>query len=160
MRSEFTETGVENHMNDSYDLQRFVDAQKDVFERALEELRAGRKKTHWMWFIFAQLAGLGHSDMARRYAISGLDEALAYLHHPQLGPRLETCSRALMEWRGHSATDIMGAPDDMKLRSSMTLFAAAAPRNSTFFDILDAFFEGKPDPLTLSALGLKKLVRE
>jgi uncharacterized protein (DUF1810 family) len=142
-------------MNDPYDLQRFVDAQAAVFEDALAQLRSGRKTTHWMWFIFPQLSGLGHSDMARRYAISGPEEALAYLQHPHLGPRLENCIEALLKWQGRRATDIMGSPDDLKLRSSMTLFASIAPNNTQFCDVLEAFFDGQPDPRTLSGLGLK-----
>ncbi|MEQ7920726.1 DUF1810 domain-containing protein [Xanthomonas sp. WHRI 1810A] len=143
-------------MNDTYDLQRFVEAQQGVFEDALAQLRNGRKTTHWMWFVFPQHKGLGHSDMAQRYAISGRDEALAYLYHPQLGPRLETCSRALIEWRERSAREIMGSPDDLKLRSCMTLFASVAPDNNTFQDVLEAFFAGEPDPKTM-AIGTKGL---
>lgn len=144
---------VVKKMNDTYDLQRFVDAQQGVFEDALAQLRNGRKTTHWMWFVFPQLKGLGLSDMAQRYAISGRDEALAYLHHPQLGPRLETCSRALIEWRERSAREIMGSPDDLKLRSCMTLFASVAPDNNTFQDVLEAFFAGEPDQKTVAGLG-------
>lgn len=140
-------------MNDSFDLQRFLDAQQPVFEKALSELRNGRKRSHWMWFVFPQISGLGHSEMAQRYAISGREEALAYLHHPCLGARLESCSRALVQWRHRSATDIMGSPDDMKLRSCMTLFASVAPDNPVFGEVLEAFFEGKPDTATLSRLN-------
>lgn len=139
-------------MNNPYNLQRFLDAQEPVFERVLSELRDGRKRSHWMWFIFPQLKGLGHSEMAQRYGISGHDEAVAYLHHPSLGARLESCSRALLQWRHRSAVDILGSPDDLKLRSSMTLFAQVAPDNPLFQELLDAFFEGKPDATTLSKL--------
>lgn len=140
-------------MNDQFDLQRFVDAQASIHERALAELKSGRKQSHWMWFVFPQLAGLGHSDMARRYGISGRDEAIAYLQHSVLGERLTGCCEALLEWKNRSATAIMGSPDDMKLRSSMTLFAAVAPQTPVFQHVLDAFFGGKPDAVTLSKLG-------
>jgi uncharacterized protein (DUF1810 family) len=139
-------------MNDPYDLQRFLDAQEPLFERALSELRNGRKRSHWMWFIFPQLKGLGHSQMAQHYGISGREEALAYLHHPCLGARLESCSRAVLQWRHRSALDIMGSPDNMKLRSSMTLFAHVAPGNPLFYQVIEAFFDGKPDTVTLSML--------
>lgn len=140
-------------MNDEYDLQRFLDAQEPVFETALSELRNGRKRSHWMWFVFPQLKGLGHSEMAQRYGISGRKEALAYLQHPSLGARLERCSSALLQWRQRSATDIMGSPDDLKLRSSMTLFASVAPHNLLFQEVIKAFFDGKPDSATVSRLG-------
>ena len=140
-------------MNDQFDLQRFVDAQASIHERALAELKAGRKQSHWMWFVFPQLTGLGHSDMARRYGISGRDEAIAYLQHSVLGERLARCCEALFEWKDRSAMQIMGSPDDMKLRSSMTLFAAVAPQTPVFQHVLDAFFGGKPDAVTLSKLG-------
>ena len=140
-------------MNDQFDLQRFVDAQASIHERALAELKAGRKQSHWMWFVFPQLTGLGHSDMARRYGISGREEALAYLQHSVLSERLARCCEALLEWKDRSAMQIMGSPDDMKLRSSMTLFAAVAPQTPVFQHVLDAFFDGKPDAVTLSKLG-------
>jgi uncharacterized protein (DUF1810 family) len=112
-------------MADPYDLQRFVDAQAGVFETALAELTAGRKRSHWMWFIFPQLRGLGASAMARRYAISDLEEARAYLAHPLLGPRLRASVEAVNQVAARSAHEIFGSPDDLKFRSSMTLFAAA-----------------------------------
>lgn len=143
-------------MNDQYNLQRFVAAQEVVFERALAELDSGRKQSHWMWFVFPQLAGLGHSDMARRYGISGREEAVAYLQHPQLGRRLQACSQALLKWRTRTARQIMGSPDDMKLRSSMTLFATVAPENPVFGEVIEAFFDGKLDPLTLKRLANAK----
>jgi len=139
-------------MNDEYDLQRFLDAQQPIFERALSELRNGRKRSHWMWFIFPQLKGLGHSEMAQRYGISGREEALAYFHHPCLGARLESCCRALLQWKHRSATEIMGAPDDVKLRSSMTLFARVAPQPGVFQEVIDGFFGGKPDTATVSRI--------
>ncbi|SDS23552.1 Uncharacterized protein, DUF1810 family [Halopseudomonas xinjiangensis] len=133
-----------------YDLERFVDAQNGVYERALAELRAGHKQSHWMWFIFPQLAGLGQSDMARRYAIGSLDEAKAYLEHPVLGERLERSAEALLPWGNRSARQIMGSPDDMKLRSSMTLFALADPQREVFRQVLEQFFGGEYDPKTLA----------
>lgn len=139
-------------MHDFYNLQRFVDAQAPVFEQALAELRAGRKRSHWMWFVFPQIKGLGRSDMAQRYAISGLEEARAYLQHPLLGPRLEQCAQAIAPQVERSAQQIFGSPDDLKLHSSMTLFAAVAPENEVFAEVLDTFFDGTPDPLTLEKL--------
>lgn len=139
-------------MSDPHDLQRFVDAQQSVYDRALAELKAGHKQSHWMWFIFPQIAGLGHSDMARRYAIKDANEATAYAQHPLLGPRLEECAEALLAHAERPARQILGSPDDMKLRSSMTLFAAVAPEWSTFQAVLDAFFAADPDSATLSRL--------
>jgi len=139
-------------MSDPYDLQRFVDAQQSIYDRALAELNAGHKQSHWMWFIFPQIAGLGHSDMARRYAIKDADEATAYLEHPLLGPRLEQCAQALLTHAERPARQILGSPDDMKLRSSMTLFAAVAPERAAFQAVLDAFFAADPDSATLSRL--------
>jgi uncharacterized protein (DUF1810 family) len=133
------------------DLDRFVTAQADVYEQALAELTAGRKRTHWMWFVFPQIAGLGASPTAQRYAIASLDEARAYLAHPVLGPRLRECARALLGVEGRSARDILGHPDDLKLRSSMTLFARAADDPEPFQAVLDRYYDG-PDPLTLTLL--------
>ena len=138
--------------NDRYDLQRFVDAQQPVFDAVCAELRDGRKRSHWMWFIFPQIAGLGNSEMTRRYAISSLDEARAYLAHPVLGNRLRECSRLVADVQGRSAEEIFGYPDDMKFRSSMTLFAQVSPGNTIFNDCLDKYFSGKLDPLTLARL--------
>jgi uncharacterized protein (DUF1810 family) len=129
------------------DLQRFVDAQDDhgTFARALDELAAGRKRSHWMWFVLPQLAGLGMSDTARFFALASLDEAAAYLVHPVLGPRLhETVSR-LLALSGVSATDVLGPVDAMKLRSSMTLFHRADPDDPAFGAVLDRYFDGVPD---------------
>ncbi|QJD58375.1 DUF1810 domain-containing protein [Pseudomonas sp. gcc21] len=139
-------------MNDPYRLQRFVDAQQPVYERALAELRAGNKQSHWMWFIFPQVAGLGHSDMAQRYAVCGLDEARAYLAHPTLGQRLLECCQAVLQHIGSSPRAILGSPDDMKLRSSMTLFDRAAPQCEEFRLVLDGFYDGKDDEATLHLL--------
>lgn len=139
-------------MNDPFDLARFVEAQQRDYQQALDELRAGAKRSHWIWYVFPQLRGLGRSDMAEHYGISGLDEARAYLAHPLLGPRLEDCARALLSHRGRSARQIMGSPDDLKLRSSMTLFQAAAPQQPLFAEVLQAFYDGEQDAATLQRL--------
>ena len=142
-------------MQDEHRLQRFVDAQDDdgTYESALRELRDGRKRSHWMWFIFPQIAGLGQSPTSRRYAISSLDEARAYVEHPVLGPRLEECARALLQRTGGSARDIFGGIDAMKLRSSMTLFHRADPDNALYSEVLDRYFGGEPDEATDRLLG-------
>jgi uncharacterized protein (DUF1810 family) len=145
-------------MDDPYDLQRFVAAQDEagIYERALAELRAGRKRSHWMWFVFPQVAGLGRSPVSRRYAISSLAEAQAYLAHPVLGPRLIECARVVCELQGPTAQDIFGGIDAIKLRSSMTLFAHADPDNPLFRGVLDAYFDGAADQVTerlLAAAG-------
>jgi uncharacterized protein (DUF1810 family) len=142
-------------MDDPYRLERFVDAQDrgGTYDRAVAELRAGRKRSHWMWFVFPQIAGLGSSPMAQEFAIGSLAEARALLAHPVLGPRLAECSRILnTAAEGTSAAEIFGPVDAMKLRSSMTLFAAAAPRELPFNDLLTRFFDGEPDPATLQRL--------
>lgn len=133
-----------------YRLQRFVEAQEEAgtYERALAELRAGRKASHWMWFIFPQVAGLGHSAMAQTYAIDSIAEARAYLEHPVLGPRLGECVRLLIGLRGRSAREILGDVDAIKLRSSMTLFARAAPEEPTFGRVLDRYYGGSADEET------------
>lgn len=130
-------------------LQRFVDAQQGVYPRALAELRAGSKRSHWMWFVFPQIAGLGSSPTAQRYAIASLDEAREYLAHPVLGPRLRECARAVLAVDGKSAAEILGYPDDLKLRSSMTLFARAADDPEVFTAVLDKYYDG-PDSRTLA----------
>jgi len=135
----------------SDDLSRFMSAQAAVYPEALAELKEGRKRTHWMWFVFPQIAGLGVSPTARRYAIRSLDEARAYLAHPVLGPRLEECARAVLGVDGKTAEDIFGYPDDLKLRSSMTLFARAANDPGVFQAVLDRYYDG-PDPKTLDLL--------
>jgi uncharacterized protein (DUF1810 family) len=135
----------------SGDLDRFLDAQDGVYDDALAELTAGRKRTHWMWFIFPQIAGLGFSPTAQLYAIDSLDEARAYLAHPVLGPRLRECAQALLTVQGRSAREILGYPDDLKLRSSMTLFARAADDPEPFQAVLDRYYDG-PDPRTLTLL--------
>ena len=138
--------------DEPFDLARFVSAQSSAYERALAELRAGRKRSHWMWFVFPQIAGLGHSSMAHRFAISSLAEARAYLAHPVLGPRLREISSVVASLPS-GARAIFGTPDDMKLRSSMTLFLRAAPDEVVFQAVLDRHFDGKPDWLTDQILG-------
>lgn len=138
--------------DDPYDLNRFVQAQEPDHDRALAEVRAGRKRSHWMWYIYPQYAGLGSSSMAQRYAIRSRAEAEAYLRHPVLGPRLIACCAAALAVEGRSAHDIFGSPDDLKLRSCATLFARVAPPGSVFERLLDRFFAGEPDPKTLQLL--------
>ena len=138
--------------NDRFQLQRFVDAQRGAYPTVLGELRAGRKRGHWMWFVFPQIAGLGRSMMAQEFALSSLDEAVAYLAHPVLGPRLRECTALVAGVEGRSIAEILGYPDDMKFRSSMTLFARAAPDDPIFAACLQKYFAGEPDPLTLARL--------
>jgi uncharacterized protein (DUF1810 family) len=137
---------------DRFNLHRFVEAQKPVFQQVTSELKAGRKMSHWMWFIFPQIRGLGRSPTAIEYAISGIDEARAYLAHPILGPRLKDCTRLVLEVENRSAAQIFGDPDDMKFRSCMTLFARASPEDDIFARALEKYFRGIPDPLTLDRL--------
>ena len=139
-------------MNDPFDLQRFVDAQAGVIGSAMAELRAGRKRSHWMWFVFPQLAGLGRSDMARRYGIGSLDEARAYLAYPLLGSRLRDGSALVQAVQGRTVGDIFGAPDDQKFWSSMTLFALADPSETGFRACLEKYFGGRFDPGTQSLI--------
>ena len=141
--------------HDPHDLARFVRAQAGLYDTALAELRAGRKRSHWIWFIFPQIAGLGRSSTAQTYAIASLAEARAYLAHPLLGARLRECSAAvaaLATSTGKSANAIFGDPDDIKFRSSMTLFACAAPEEAVFRSCLASYFGGQPDPATLQRL--------
>ncbi len=137
---------------DPFDLQRFTSAQAPVYAQVRAELAAGRKASHWMWFIFPQLRGLGRSGMARHYGISGLEEAQAYWRHPQLGARLRECVALVQAVDGKTALQIMGAPDDVKLRSCISLFALAAPEEALFQQALDKYFGGEPDPQTLALL--------
>jgi uncharacterized protein (DUF1810 family) len=132
----------------------FVAAQERVYAEVLAELRGGKKRGHWMWFIFPQLTALGRSETARRYGIADLAMAKAYLGHPVLGPRLTECSEAVLAIRGKSAHGIFGSPDDMKLRSSMTLFARANDGAGPFRAVLEAYYGGVEDPLTVELLGL------
>jgi uncharacterized protein (DUF1810 family) len=138
---------------DPFNLERFVAAQADVYDAALHEIRNGRKQTHWMWFIFPQLAGLGMSPTSQHYGIAGLREATAYLSHSLLGPRLIECSEAVTLVAGPSAREIFGSPDDMKLRSSATLFARVTGANPVFARILEQYFAGQADPRTVALLG-------
>ena len=147
-----TDTAKPKPADDPHELDRFVQAQVGDYEQALAEILAGRKQSHWMWYIFPQIDGLGFSSMSRRYAISSRAEARAYLEHPLLGPRLIECAEAAMSVEGKSANEIFGSPDDMKLRSSATLFAAVSP-DSVFTRLLDRYFKGEGDPKTLQLLG-------
>lgn len=139
-------------MRPDTDLERFVDAQRAVYPDVLAELRSGRKTSHWMWFVFPQLRGLGLSATAQYYGIEGVAEARAYLAHPVLGPRLRECVELALTLQGRSAHAIFGSPDDMKFRSSLTLFAVAS-RDPLFQRALDRYFDGQPDPLTLARAG-------
>jgi uncharacterized protein (DUF1810 family) len=139
-------------MNDPYHLQRFVDAQQGVIAAVRNELEQGRKQSHWIWFIFPQIAGLGHSAMAARFAIANLGEAAAYLAHPVLGPRLRECCELVLKVEGKPIGDIFGYPDDMKFRSSMTLFSRATADNGIFAACLKKYFDDAPDPATLARI--------
>jgi uncharacterized protein (DUF1810 family) len=136
--------------DDPFDLQRFATAQAPVLDAVLAELAAGRKRSHWMWFVFPQLRGLGTSSMAQHYGITSLDEARAYLAHPVLGPRLRECCALVLQVEGRSANEIFGSPDDMKFRSCVTLFGLAAPDEPLFGQALDQYYGGVPDPRTLA----------
>ena len=137
---------------DRFDLNRFVQAQAEVYPRALAEIRSGEKRSHWMWFIFPQIDRLGYSSTARFYAIKSKDEAKAYLNHPLLGKRLVECSEVLLGIKGKSAAEIFDYPDDLKLRSSMTLFANVSEPDSVFSRVLEQYFEGRPDQRTVDLL--------
>ena len=139
-------------MSDAYDLQRFVAAQDEVYATVLGELRAGEKRGHWMWYIFPQITGLGQSAMAKKYAITSQDEAKAYLGHSLLGSRLRECTELVLNVDGRCAEQIFYYPDNLKFRSSMTLFSEAATKDSIFHDALVKYFEGKPDQSTLNIL--------
>ena len=139
--------------DDPFDLQRFAQAQAPVFETVLAELGAGRKRSHWMWFVFPQLRGLGLSSMAEHYGIASLDEARAYLAHPVLGPRLRECCALVQRVAGRSANQILGSPDDLKFRSCLTLFARAAPDEPLFAQALEKYYGGQADPRTLARLA-------
>ena len=138
---------------DRYDLERFVEAQAEVYEQACAELRAGRKRSHWMWFVFPQIRGLGSSPTAVRFAISGMEEARAYLEHPVLGPRLRDCSRIVADVEERSIEEIFGYPDDLKFHSSMTLFSSVTSENQIFLDALGKYFSGEFDPHTVVKLS-------
>ena len=140
---------VRDTARDPFNLSRFVEAQAPDYARALDEIRAGRKRSHWMWYVFPQLAGLGFSATSQRFGVSNLDEAEAYLAHPLLGPRLLECAEAVLTVPNRSAHDIFGSPDDLKLHSCATLFALVSPTGSAFHRLLERFFAGAGDPATL-----------
>ena len=139
-------------MHDPYDLHRFVQAQQDIYAQAVDELADGHKTSHWMWFVFPQIQGLGRSSMARQFAIASRAEAEAYLRHPLLGARLRECTRLVTAVEGRDIGEIFGSPDDLKFRSCMTLFAHATTDNRIFLDALARYFGGAEDPLTLERL--------
>lgn len=143
-------------MTDAYNLHRFLDAQEPTYDTVLDELRAGRKTSHWIWFIFPQIAGLGRSSMAQQFAIGSLDEAKAYLQHSTLGPRLRACTQLVLDVNGRSAEEIFGYPDHLKFRSWMTLFLTAATDHTIFKDALLTYFDGKLDQLTLDILAQQR----
>jgi len=138
---------------DPYDLARFVEAQARNYRQALTEIKAGRKQSHWMWYVFPQCDGLGNSPTSRHYAIKSVEEARAYLAHPVLGPRLVECADALLRTEGRSAHDIFGSPDDLKLRSSATLFASVSTPGSVFDRIIERYFDGEPDDRTMALIS-------
>jgi uncharacterized protein (DUF1810 family) len=139
--------------DDPFDLNRFISAQAEIYERVLSELRSGRKRSHWMWYIFPQIEGLGQSSTTRYYSIKSIEEARAYLDHPVLGPRLVQCAEAVLAIEGRMVSDIFGYPDDMKLKSSMTLFSSVAGPDSVFLSVLDKYFQGERDIRTIQLLG-------
>ena len=138
---------------DPFNLRRFVTAQDPVIEDVLDELRAGQKASHWMWFIFPNIQGLGSSGMARRYAVASREEARAYHEHPLLGARLRECTRLVLDVEGRRIEQIFGYPDDLKFRSCMTLFAEVAPEEPSYREALQKYFAGEPDPRTCATLG-------
>jgi uncharacterized protein (DUF1810 family) len=154
-----TNANESRRSDDPYNLNRFVQAQEDDYAQALSEIRSGKKRTHWMWYIFPQLDGLALSSTAKRYAIKSVEEAKAYLDHPILGPRLRECTEAVIHIEGRSATEIFGSPDDLKLRSCATLFAYALPAGSVFERLLHKYYRGGRDEKTLQLLGIAPEVR-
>lgn len=147
-------TPANSPTNDPHNLLRFLQAQEDNYEEALAEIRSGKKRTHWMWYVFPQLAGLGFSSTAQHFAIKSLDEARAYLEHPILGVRLRECAEAAVRIEGKSACEIFGTPDDLKLKSCATLFACVSPPDSVFEQLLERFYQGTRDNRTLELLGI------
>jgi uncharacterized protein (DUF1810 family) len=150
-----TSSDLSRDQNDPYLLSRFVLAQEDDYEQALSEIRSGRKRSHWMWYIFPQFDGLGFSSTSRHFAIKSLDEARAYLDHPLLGPRLIECAAAVLDIKDRSATEIFGSPDDMKLRSCATLFAKVTPPGSVFELLLEKYYRSEPDGRTLQRVAVR-----
>ena len=144
-------------MKDPFDLNRFIVAQQDDYEQALTEIKAGRKRSHWMWYIFPQIDGLAFSEMSRHYSIKSVEEARTYLTHPILAPSLLACAEAAIANEGRTATEIFGSPDDLKLRSSATLFASVSPANSVFHRLLAKFYPASPDTATLRLLSIRAL---
>ena len=153
------ETSEPGGAGDPHNLVRFVQAQEDDYQRALSEIRSGRKRSHWMWYIFPQFEGLGVSSTSKRYSIKSVAEAEAYLSHPVLGPRLMECAEAALRVEGLSALEIFGSPDDMKLRSCATLFACVSPAGSVFHRLIDKYFQGRRDGKTLLLLGMAPEVK-
>jgi uncharacterized protein (DUF1810 family) len=147
------DTNQPANTSDPYDLERFVQAQEGVYQQALREIRAGRKQSHWMWYVFPQFDGLGFSSTSRFYSIKSISEAEAYLAHSLLGPRLIECANAALAVNGRTALEIFGSPDDMKLKSSATLFASVSPAGSVFDRLLDNYYHGSRDEKTLRLLG-------
>lgn len=147
-------TTIDKATKDLFNLNRFLVAQQDVYDQVLSELRRGRKKSHWMWYVFPQIDGLAYSSTSKHYAIKSREEACTYLQHPVLGTRLLECAEIIVNIGGRSASEIFGSPDDLKLRSSMTLFAAVSGGKSVFSHVLDKFFHGQPDHKTLDILQL------
>jgi uncharacterized protein (DUF1810 family) len=150
--ADMADSNVSGPTNEPQDLNRFVRAQEEDYGRVLSEIRDGRKRSHWMWYIFPQLEGLGSTSMSRRYAIKGRAEAIAYLNHPILGPRLVECVDAVLCVENRSALEIFGSPDDLKLRSCATLFASVSPGDSIFHRLIDKYFQGAPDRRTIQHL--------
>jgi uncharacterized protein (DUF1810 family) len=146
--------GDSSGKDDPYNLSRFLQAQEGDYERALSEIRGGRKRTHWMWYIFPQLDGLALSSTSKHYSIKSLEEARAYLDHPVLGPRLRECAEEVVRVEGRSAAAIFGSPDDLKLRSCATLFACVSPPGSVFDRLLEKYYGGRRDDKTLRLLGI------
>jgi uncharacterized protein (DUF1810 family) len=153
MDGRFMKCNDHNSLSDKYNLSRFVTAQDAVYEGVLAEIRQGMKRSHWMWFVFPQIDGLGQSSTARFYAIKDADEATAYLNHPVLGERLRECCRALLALEGRTASEIFGFPDDLKLKSSMTLFAEVASDSVIFRNVLEKYYAGTKDERTLELLA-------
>ena len=144
-------------MEDPFNLERFDSAQTTVFPQVLAELRSGCKRSHWIWFIFPQMKGLGQSPQSFHFGIGSFAEAAAYWRHPLLGPRLDQCTHLINRIENRTVREILGSPDDLKFRSSMTLFARAAPENPVFQQALDKYFSGEPDPLTLELLRSRSI---
>ena len=148
---------AETKNTDPYDLGRFVQAQERNYAEALAEIRRGEKRTHWMWYVFPQFAGLGFSSTSKLYAIKSIDEAKAYLSHPVLGPRLMECAEAALKIEGRSAREIFGSPDDLKLKSCATLFASMLPPDSVFERVLEKYYAGEKDAKTLGLIGKSRV---